>query len=151
MNIPADGIRLTRLNFQSVGERIYSGLEAGNEYRLRLEPYREKRTLSQNALAHCWFAEISAYLISRGRTECSPEWCKQAMKYTYLGFEETEFTDVVTGERKTQLTLKRTSKLKTGEMFDFMCRVQAWALNIGCMLRVPENCDFAKYTQQTEA
>jgi len=148
MDFPREGVRLTPQNFQAVGEQIQQGLQAGKEYRLRLELYQRTRTLSQNALAHRWFSEISRYLIQRGRTDCSPEWVKQAMKYTYLGFEKTEFTDVVTGERACRETLRKTSRLKTGEMFDFMTRVQAWAMNIGCLLTVPENCEFAKLDRE---
>lgn len=150
MNFPREGIKLTRLNFQAVGEKIGEGLAAGNEYRLKIEPYREKRTLSQNALAHCWFTELSKYLIKRGRSGCSPEWVKDALKATYLGFEETEFIDVITGQRTTRETLRKTSKLKTGEMFDFMTKVHAWALDIGCMLTTPEHSEFMQNKQKQD-
>lgn len=63
-----------------------------------LKPWREKRSLSQNALSHMWYSEISEYLISRGKTFATPAWVKDALKHTYLGYETKDLVDVVTGD-----------------------------------------------------
>jgi len=151
MLIPPEGIRLNQLNFVEIKQTLERELRAGQSFRLRLEPWREKRTLTQNAMFHAWMGELSRYLISHGRPFCSPEWCKDAMKYTFLGFEETTFTDVQTGAQIVRETLRHTSKLKTGEMFHFMTKVQAWCLDIGCLLRVPVTSEFFELKRQQEA
>jgi NinB protein. len=143
-NLLPDGIKLTRLNFQAVGERIGEALSSGNEYRLILKPWSEKRSLSQNATFHMWCGELSDYLTKRGRTQATPEFCKDLLKYTFLGFETKTFTDAITGEQQDVQQLRHTRDLKSADMFDFMTRVQAWAIDIGCFLTVPENCEFER-------
>ena len=68
MNLPQDGIKLHRGNFTAIGQQIQPYLEEGKCFRMVLKPWREKRSLSQNALSHMWYSEISEYLISRGKS-----------------------------------------------------------------------------------
>lgn len=98
MTLPVDGIKLHRGNFAAIGQQIQPLLDAGQCFRLQVKPWREKRSLSQNALSHMWYTEISEYLIARGKTFATPEWVKDAMKHTYLGYESKDRVDVVSGE-----------------------------------------------------
>ena len=66
MNLPQDGIKLHRGNFTAIGRQIQPYLEDGKCFRMVLKPWRERRSLSQNALSHMWYSEISEYLISKG-------------------------------------------------------------------------------------
>lgn len=150
MIIPHEGIRLHQTNLKAVVQLLNDELQWGGTLRLRVEPWREKRTLSQNAMFHAWMRELSRFLIKHGRSNCSPEWCKDAMKFTFLGFEETTFTDVETGAQIVRETLRHTSKLKTGEMFHFMTKVQAWCLDIGCFLKVPVTSEFFELKTKQE-
>lgn len=109
MNLPQDGIKLHRGNFTAVGQQIQTYLEDGKCFRMVLKPWRERRSLSQNALSHMWYSEISEYLISRGKTFATPDWVKDALKHTYLGYETKELVDVVTGEITTIQSLRHTS------------------------------------------
>lgn len=52
MNLPQDGIKLHRGNFIAIGQQIQPYLEDGKCFRMVLKPWREKRSLSQNALSH---------------------------------------------------------------------------------------------------
>ncbi|HDK7323816.1 TPA: hypothetical protein PTW02_004365, partial [Cronobacter sakazakii] len=88
MSFPKDGVRLHKSNFSAVGKQLEPLLASGDCFRLIVKPWRESRSLSQNALAHMWFSEISAYLIKRGKSFASPEWVKDALKHSYLGYEE---------------------------------------------------------------
>jgi len=151
VNFPKDGIRLHRSNFAAVGQQINQLLAAGNCFRLVLRPWRNTRSLSQNALSHMWYAEISDFLIRRGKAFASPEWVKDAMKHTYLGYENREVVDVITGAKSTIRTLRHTSGLDTGEMHDFMRKVEGWALNIGCHLTIPEDSEFMQLRTRQEA
>ena len=72
----------------------------------------------------------------------TPAWVKDALKHTYLGYETKELVDVVTGEITTIQSLRHTSDLDTGEMYVFLCKVEAWAMNIGCHLTIPQSCEF---------
>lgn len=103
---------------------------------------RKARSLSQNNLAHLWFGEISRWLTGHGREFATPEWCKDAMKHTFLGYEDVFDTDVVTGISTRRQTLRHTSKLDTGEMKLFMDLVYAWALDKGLPLTIPEGCQY---------
>lgn len=142
-NIAKDGIRLTSLNFNSVGKKISELLKIG-DMRITVKPWREKRSLSQNALAHMWFGEISQFLVGHGRKYATEEWVKDAMKHSFLGYIETERINVMTGERITVSELKHTSSLDTGEMHHFLSQVEVWAANINCRLTIPDNCEYRK-------
>ena len=101
-----------------------------------------KRSLSQNALAHKWFGELSAWLISKGKDFATPEWVKAAMKSTFLGYVEVVDTDVITGKKTSRQELRHTSSLDTGEMKLFMDMVYGWVLDRGVMLTIPDNSEY---------
>lgn len=101
-----------------------------------------KRSLSQNALAHAWFGELSRWLISKGKDFATPDWVKAALKSTFLGYIEVIDTDVITGKKTTRSELRHTSSLDTGEMKLFMDMVYHWALDIGVMLTIPDNSEY---------
>ncbi|MDI7399051.1 YbcN family protein [Cronobacter dublinensis] len=151
MNIQKEGVRLHKSNFAAIGQQLAPMLESGECFRLIIKPWRDNRSLSQNALAHMWFNEISAYLIKRGKSFASPAWVKDALKHSYLGYEQREMTDVITGEKTTIRSLRHTSDLDTGEMHFFLTQVEGWALNICCRLTIPDNCQYAQLRAQQEA
>ncbi|OOH69430.1 hypothetical protein BMT63_22805, partial [Escherichia coli] len=64
MNLPQDGIKLHRGNFTAIGRQIQPYLEEGKCFRMVLKPWREKRSLSQNALSHWICPYISRHLLS---------------------------------------------------------------------------------------
>ena len=78
-------------------------------------------------------------------------WVKDALKHTYLGYETKDLVDVVTGEITTIQSLRHTSDLDTGEMYVFLCKVEAWAMNIGCHLTIPQSCEFQLLRDKQEA
>ncbi|HEM6679524.1 YbcN family protein [Citrobacter koseri] len=151
MSIPQCGIKLHAGNFAAVGKLLQEQLESGKPLRLMVKEWREKRSLSQNALSHMWYTEISEYLIVRGKTFATPEWVKDAMKHTYLGYESKDRVDVVSGEVTTVQSLRHTSELETGEMYIFLCKVEAWAMNIGCHLTIPQSCEYQQLRDKQEA
>lgn len=98
-----------------------------------------------------WMNELSKYLVGKGRRQATPEWCKEAMKHTFLGYEMRNKTNVVTGEIFTTSELKRTRDLNTGEMTHFLDRVYQWSIDIGCFLTIPENCEYAQLKRKQES
>ncbi len=103
---------------------------------------KKARSLSQNSLAHLWFGEISKWLVGNGRDFATPEWCKNAMKHTFLGYEDVFDTDVISGISTRRQELRHTSKLEVGEMKLFMDLVYHWCLEKGLMLTIPEDCEY---------
>lgn len=151
MNLPSDGIKLHRGNFAAIGQQIQPLLDAGQCFRLQVKPWREKRSLSQNALFHMWMGEISEYLIKSGRTDATPEWVKRNLKKTYLGCEEVTYTDFITGAKETSWEPRHTSLLDTGEMHIFMCKVEAWCAQFGLVLTIPQSSEFQVLRDKQEA
>lgn len=141
-----------RLNFGSLGwfiTELTKMLKDSNKtYRVQVKEWRESRSLSQNALFHKWTHELSGYLLKRGRKDCTPDFCKDLLKHTFLGYEEKLMTNVLTGEKVVTSTLKRTSGLDVGEMTDFMNRCYYWAADIGCFLTIPEHSEYKKLMDQ---
>ncbi|WP_017346139.1 YbcN family protein [Pantoea sp. A4] len=148
MEIPKDGIRLHQSNFRAIGEQLLPLLATGQCYRLTLKPWKEKRSLSQNSLAHLRFNEISEYLIKSGRTDATPAWVKRNLKRTYLGCEEVTYTDFVTGEKVTTYEPRHTSGLDTGEMHFFLNQVERWCMQFGLALTIPHDSEYQKLKEK---
>ena len=123
---------------------IFDLVSSGKKYRIKLSEWRDQRSIPQNSLQHMWYAELSAYLIKRGKAFATPEWVKDAMKHTYLGYESREMVDVTTGERTLIQTLRHTSSLDTADMHHYLTQVEGWALNIGCRLTIPAESEYQK-------
>ncbi len=117
-------------------------------HELSIKPKKKTRTLSQNALLHMWFSELSQYLIKAGRKFATPEWCKDAMKHSFLGYEEKERVDVVTGEKITVRDLRKTRDLNTAAMHYFMNEIEAWCVSIGCLLTIPDSSEYMKLKRE---
>lgn len=151
MQIPKEGIRLHKSNLTAIGKQILHLLESGECYRLTLKPWKEKRSLSQNSLAHMWFGEISEYLIKSGRSDATPEWVKRNLKRTYLGCEEVTYTDFVTGDKSTTYEPRHTSSLDTGEMHYFLAQVEQWCAQFGLVLTIPHDSEYQKLKDKQNA
>lgn len=67
MTLPVDGIKLHRGNFAAISQQIQPLLDAGQCFRLQVKPWREKRSLSQNALSHMWYRRERSVRRSSGR------------------------------------------------------------------------------------
>ncbi|MBE8598098.1 hypothetical protein [Xenorhabdus sp. BG5] len=117
---------------------------------ISVNPYKPKRSLSQNNLSHKWYDEISKYLIKSGRTWMTPEKVKHDLKATYLGFKEVEYTDFVTGEIYTKEELRKTSELDTGDMYYYMSRIEAWCAQFGLALTIPHDSEYMKLKREQE-
>lgn len=103
---------------------------------------KKARSMSQNNLAHLWFGEISRWLTGHGREFATPEWCKNAMKHTFLGYDDVFDTDVISGISTRRQELRHTSKLDVGEMKLFMDQVYHWCLEKELMLTIPDDCEY---------
>ncbi len=115
-----------------------------------IKVYKPKRSLSQNNLSHKWYSEISKYLIQSGRTWMTEEKVKNDLKATFLGYEEIEQTNFVTGEIIVREQLRQTSKLDTSDMCQYMTKIEAWCAQFGLQLTIPHTSEYMKLKEQQE-
>ncbi|WP_145525874.1 hypothetical protein [Yersinia rohdei] len=146
-----DDFCLHTSTFKQLGATLQILITSGKKYRVTICEWREKRSLNQNALSHMWYGEISAYLIKSGRTDATPAWVKRNLKKTYLGCEEVEYTDFVTGEKVKMWEPRHTSKLDTGDMHFFLSQVEMWAAEFGLALTIPNGCEYSNLKQKQVA
>jgi hypothetical protein len=126
-----------------------SGLAQSDDWPITLTyTHGFKRSISQNALSHSMYSEISRYLILKGRTDCSPAWIKKALKSKFLGWMSEVYVDIVTGEKTEREVLRHTSDLDSGEMCHYLTQCLAWACDIGCDIRIPANSVYMKLMEQ---
>ena len=104
----------------------------------KAEKYVPPRSQDQNALLHVWCEKYACHLLNKAKVSSEE---KEAMKYTLQrhcyadmswSFLITQKTDLFTGESKPDRA--STTKFKRGEMFDYMCWIQAKAANDGLIL-----------------
>jgi len=120
-------------------------------WRIEWKPWRDVRSLSQNAFQHVIYEEISQYLISRGRKDCSPEWVKDMLKNKFLGWVDKEFVDIKTGEITIHQVLRSTKGLDIGEANHYIDQILAWSADIGCDIKIPTMCDYRHYKEAQAA
>ncbi|HBE9089600.1 hypothetical protein [Serratia fonticola] len=132
-------------------KQLFELISSGKRYRVKISEWRNKRSLSQNALSHVWYAEISKYLIKHGRAHCTEKWVKKNLKSTFLGCEEVEYTNFRTGEKTISYEPRHTSDLDTGDMHYFMTQVEEWAGQFGLILSNPADGEYNQLKQKQVA
>lgn len=125
-------------------------LEDGATLKITVKDAR-KRSMSQNALQHVIYGEISKYLISKGREDWTPEFVKENLKNKFLGWEEREYIDVETGHKSIMSVLRHTSKLDVGESCDYTTKIIDWAESIGCKIKIPANSVYMEMMEKQNA
>lgn len=108
----------------------------------QVKPYSNPRSKNANALFHVWCRELSVYF-TKGNVSLTEEEAKELMKYHFLGTE-----DRVIGKTVIEGQLRRTSKLDSGEMKQFMDQVLAWAADKGCPLSQPEDNEYVQWCRE---
>ncbi len=103
---------------------------------IQARPFEQVRSLSQNALFHVWMKEVRDHFIERTPDADEEAW-KLFFKTEYLGTETLKAGKIVHEKQ-----LRHTSKLKKGEMYEFMEAVNAWCAQRGLTLPVPDSSEF---------
>lgn len=109
-----------------------------------IQTWIAKRSLPQNALLHRWFRTIAEWCNEKGielkengvKKKWRDEDAKLLMKRAFLGTKQVE----VNGKMYTSDV--STADLNVSEMFDFMVKVETWAIDKGISLHVPEGCEY---------
>lgn len=134
--------KLTLASAVHVTSQLIDLARSNKTYRVVVSEWREKRSLSQNALQHVIYSDVSEYLISKGRKHCTTAWVKSALKNQFLGWTETEFTDLNTGEITNREVLRSTKDLDVGESCHYTTQILDWAQSIGCSIKIPAKCEY---------
>ena len=100
-------------------------LDLSKPWAVTIEPYKEKRTLNQNALYWKWVGIIAQ------DTGNDPDAVHEALKQRFLIPVEITFM----GDK---IPYRSTARLNTGEMSNYMDRVHALASEMGIVLPLPE-------------
>jgi len=108
---------------------LLSGLDLAKPWSVTVEPYRKKRTLSQNALYWKWVNEVVGYV--REATGMDADEIHEFLKAKFLPPRVIEINGQVAEYRTT-------TKLSTAEMTAFMDAVYVWATSeLGLLLPLP--------------
>ena len=141
-------LRIDGVNVGYIIQIISSAILAGKVLRVQVSEWREKRSLSQNALQHVIYSDISKYLISKGRKDWTPEYTKKQLKNKFLGWVNEEYIDIETGERTIKSVLKPTAGLDKGDAYHYTTQIIEWAESIGCEIRIPAKCEYRELMER---
>ena len=100
-------------------------LDLSQPWAVTIEPYKERRTLNQNALYWKWVGIIAQ------DTGNDPDAVHEALKQRFL-------VPVVITFMGDKIPYRSTARLNTGEMSNYMDRVHALASEMGIVLPLPE-------------
>jgi hypothetical protein len=115
---------------------------------LKLEPYQDPRSLSQNALFHMWCREIAKGMKKKGfnvtEGDALEAW-KLWLKRRFIGSDDFQIS-------KTEIRgqVRRSSALNKGDMVHFMDQCYHWASEQGIKLTVPLESEYAELKNQQE-
>lgn len=134
--------KLNRHNIGSFVKSLFETVVDDKSFRVNIVAWRDKRSLSQNALQHLIYGKVSKFLIANGRTDWDAAKVKDELKSKFLGWVDKEFTDVVTGEITVKSCLRETSKLDKGESFHYTTQIIEWCEWMGISIEIPATCEY---------
>ena len=120
-----------------------------NPLAVKLDPYENPRSLSQNAMSHIWYREIAKAMEKKGHKihhEEPAEVWKLWLKKRFLGTASYSI-----GNQHIPDQVKSTSKLTKGEFVHFLDNVYHWASKQGIRLSIPAESEYAELQAQQEA
>lgn len=119
-------------------------IASGKRYRVSIVEWRDKRTLSQNALLWKWYGEIAGQLGKAGKGTFTGEQLHEYLKEIYCPAKSI----TVMGETR---YVKSTKQLDTGEMTIYLEQVDAWAHQRGFRLTIPARSEYQQLRNQQVA
>lgn len=135
-----------RLNFSSLGllmsELATLLTSTQKTYRVQVSEWKESRSLSQNSLYWKWLGEIDAQmpLKVQGSAFAGPELWHEVFKKYYC----PKKTIAHLGK---SLPVKSTKLLDVGEMNFYLTKIEAWAMDRGINLTIPESSEYFQLLQ----
>lgn len=111
-------------------------------YRVNVVEWREKRSLSQNALYWKWLTEIdqqNPLKVDGSKIQGNELWHEVFKKY-YCPVK-----NITNGENT--LPVKSTKMLDIGEMTFYLNRIEQWCIDRGIALTIPETSEYYQLMQ----
>nr|BAR35117.1 hypothetical protein [uncultured Mediterranean phage uvMED] len=115
---------------------------------VKLEVYKNPRSLSQNAMSHIWYREIAKAMAKKGHVvdyDDPAEAWKLWLKKRFLG------VSTISIGKHTLEEIKRTSDLNTGEMTHYLDQVYYWANDVGIRLTIAKESEYAEMRAKQES
>lgn len=116
---------------------------------VKLMQYKNPRSLDQNALSHVWYREIAKEMAKKGHKvdhEKPEQVWKLWLKKRFLGTDSYRI-----GKHEINEQVKSTSSLNKGEMAHYLDNVYHWAMDLGIILTIPRECEYAEIKNQQES
>ena len=118
-------------------------LTTGKTYRVNVKEWREKRSLSQNALYWVWLEEVSQALKPNDKQHKADVWHEYFKQY----FCTAKPIAMPAGK---DAIVKSTKTLDVGEMCHYMTQIHNWAAGHMLILPVPENSEYKQNLNKQE-
>lgn len=119
-------------------------LATGKRYRVSIVEWKEKRSLSQNALLWKWNGEIAAQLTRTGKGKFNQDDIHEYLKDLYCPPKPIS----VMGETR---YVKSTKLLDTGDMTRYLEQIDMWAHQRGLRLTIPPRCEYRQLMEAQNA
>lgn len=133
--------KVTLNTFISFCEEVNKLLADGKDLNVDVKEWRQKRSLSQNALYWKWLEEISKQAKVQGKVFDSETWHQYFLKY----YCPSKSIQMPAGENS---LVKSTKKLDKGEMHHYLFKIELWAQDKGIILTIPSYSEYSKLTEQ---
>lgn len=142
------GVFLTKFLFG-----LLSGVDDSKIYRVTIKEARS-RSLDQNSLMWLWLTELANHFSAKGVTGETGEALGKddmhdIMRHKFLGYEtvKRKIGQTVIEEYK----LKSTADLEKGDMHQYLTQIDQWAVEHGCLLPHPEDCEYEQLREAQAA
>lgn len=111
-------------------------------YRVNICEWRDKRSLSQNALYWKWLTEIDkqAPLMCESTITGAEMW-HEVFKHYYCKMKTV-------ANKKAALNIKSTKMLDVGEMTFYLNKIENWCIDRGVILTIPHDSEYYKLMEQ---
>lgn len=140
-----DDLCLHETNIKSIFNTLLELAKSGKRYRLVIKIWKDKRSIDQNSLSHMWYDDLAKQANARTKTNnYTKESVKHDLKEMFLGYEDIEQINLLTGKITTEKHLKKTSELDIGEMHFYLQQIETWAIQNGFELRIPNDSEYQK-------
>jgi hypothetical protein len=134
-------LRVDGVNLGFAIQTISNAILMGKTIKLVISEWREKRSLSQNALMWMWLTEICEQIHKRIGEDHEPEVLHEYFKKKFCP-QKT----VMLGRK--ELTFSSTKRLDIGEMTHYLIQIENWAIENGFRLTIPEDCEYRRYIEE---
>jgi len=127
----------------------------------------DSRSLSQNALFWKWCTEAALWRRKNGNPTAEKQTMHDLFVHLFLGYESKplevdrkEYSylkrlhqadpDHYADPDVPRYELKKTSELPKNEMYHFMCQIDAWCHDKGCLLTIPDDSVYAEMKRKNQ-